>query len=87
MVNTNRIPPARTPSGALMHPFQWCNGEQSFSICQASEMKCAALPVVSAALVAAVLKSMISVRSFLNLDISFVRKEFVAPSRKTKILL
>lgn len=30
LVNTNRIPPARTPSGALMHPFQWCNGEQSF---------------------------------------------------------
>ncbi|XP_067378328.1 RING finger protein 122 isoform X2 [Channa argus] len=24
--DTNRIPLARTPSSALMHPFQWCNG-------------------------------------------------------------
>lgn len=32
LVNTNRIPSARTPSGALMHPFQWCNGEQSFYV-------------------------------------------------------
>ena len=27
----NRVASARTPSGALMHPFQWCNGERSFS--------------------------------------------------------
>lgn len=29
LVNTGAS--ARTPSGALMHPFQWCNGERSFS--------------------------------------------------------
>lgn len=27
----NTVASARTPSGALMHPFQWCNGERSFS--------------------------------------------------------
>lgn len=26
----NTVAAARTPSGALMHPFQWCNGERSF---------------------------------------------------------